>query len=230
MDLITSLSNKTVKAITKYDLINQTFTESDYAYIENLIKKYRHKDVKISEEHIIQLAENGSMIFYGELFKYLIVLSIAYCLNIFLASFLIMNVFSSLRSLAGGIHMSSFNKCFGVMIFFFLSLGYVVTQVHISSLILIIGAILGMIWSIVTALKYAPQERADKSDKDCDNGNRKKYMTVLFIIVSSIISMVFVQNKVICLGVSTGVLLEIFTITPIGTKLFKLIDRGEAIK
>jgi len=230
MDLITSLSRKTVNSITKYDLINQTFTKSDYEYIENLIKKYRHRDIKINEALIKELSEHGAMIFYGELFKYLIVLSIAYCFNILLPTFLIMNIFSSLRSLAGGVHMSSFNKCFAVMIIFFLSLGYVVTQAYLSSLIVIIGIMLGAIWSMAVALKYAPQERADKSDKDCDNGNKKKYMVVIFIVISFIISMVFIQNKIICLSISTGVLLEMFTITSIGTKIFKWIDNEEVIK
>lgn len=230
MDLITSLSKGTMNFINKHDLINKTFTQEDYTYVEDIIKKYRHKEVKITSEHVKQLAEHGAMIFYGELFKYLIVLSIAYSLNILLPTFIIMNIFSSLRALAGGVHMSTFNKCFAVMIIFFLSLGYMVTQVHVISLIAIIGIALGMIWSIATALKYAPQERYDKSDKDCDNGNKKKYMTVLFIIISFVISIIFIQNKIICISIFTGVLLEMFTITPIGTRFFKWIDNEKVVQ
>jgi len=230
MDLITSLSKGTISLINKHDLINKTFTQADYSHIENLIKKYRHKDVKITETHIKQISEHGAMIFYGELFKYIIVLSIAYCLNILLPTFIIMNVFSTLRSVAGGVHMSSFNKCFATMIVFFLSLGYMVTLAHVSSLVVIISMIVGVVWSITTASKYAPQERLDRSDKDCDNGNKMKHITVLFIIISFILSVVFIQNKAISISISAGVLLEIFTITPAGTKLFKWIDNEEVVR
>jgi accessory gene regulator B len=226
MDLITSLSKKTINFIDKHDLINKTFTQSDYTYIENLIRKYRPKSeyVKITSDHVRQLAENGIMIFYGELFKYLIVLSIAYCLNIFLPTFIIMNTFSALRGLAGGVHMSTFNKCFVVMIVFFLSLGYLVTSIHINIPIIIISIISGYIWSIIIAYKYAPQERPNKSDKDCENNNKMKHRTIIFIVLSSIISVMFIHNQLISISIFTGVLLEMFTITSIGTRLFNFID------
>jgi len=235
MDLITSLSKRTANFINKHDLINKTFTQEDYIYVENLIKKYRPKKekVKITSKLIKQLAENGAMIFYGELFKYLIVLSIAYCLDILLPTFLIMNVFSSLRALAGGVHMSTFNKCFAVMISFFLSLGYIVSQMHISVLLMIASMSIGFIWSIVTAIKYAPQERSDKSDKDCDNGNKMKHRTIIFIVFSFIISSliyIFTQQYIISISIIVGVLLEMFTISPVGTKIFQWIDGKKVIE
>lgn len=228
MDIITSLSKGTVKFINNHDLINKTFTQEDYTYIEKLIKKYRHKEAKITEVLVKQLAENGAMIFYGELFKYLIVLSIASYFGIFLSTFVIMNAFSFLRSLAGGVHMSTFNRCFAVMIGFFLSLGYLVNQIYINSIVTAITVFIGYIWSIYSAYKYSPQERPDKSDKDCDNGNKKKYTTVIFIAISFSISMIliaFTQQKLISMSIFTGVLLEMFTITPWGTRLFQWIDR-----
>jgi len=228
MDIITSLSKKTINFINKHDLIDKTFTQEDYTYVENIIKKYRHKEVKITSDHVKQLAENGAIIFYGELFKYLIVLSIAYFLNILLPTFFIMNTFSSLRGLAGGVHMSTFNKCFAVMIGCFLSLGYMVSSVH--NVPFIAGILItGLIWSIYIALKYAPQERSDKTDKDCDNGDKMKYRTVAFIIVSFVISMIlilFTQKYIIGVSIFVGVLLEMVTITPTGTRFFLWFDGG----
>jgi len=232
MDIITSLSKRTINFINKHDLIDKTFTREDYAYVENTIKKYRHKEVKITSEHVKQLAENGAIIFYGELFKYLIVLSIAYFLNILLATFFIMNTFSALRGLAGGVHMSTFNKCFAVMIGCFLSLGYIVISIHNTLFITGIFTI-GVIWSIIIALKYAPQERPDKTDKDCDNGNKMKYRTVAFIIVSFVISMIlilFTEKYIIGISIFVGVLLEMMTITPVGTKFFQWVDGKKVSK
>jgi len=235
MDIITSLSKGTINFINKHNLIDKTFTQEDYTYVENIIKKYRPKKepIKITSEHVKQLAENGAIIFYGELFKYLIVLSIAWCMNILIPTFFIMNVFSSLRALAGGVHMSTFNKCFAVMIGFFLSLGYMVNQIHTIHLmivVLIFTVCFG--WSIIIALKYAPQERLDKSDKDCNNGNIMKYRTTVFIIVSFVISMIlilFTQKYIIGVSIYVGVLLEMITITPAGTRLFQWIDGKKVI-
>jgi len=234
MDIITSLSKKTINFINKHDLIDKTFTQDDYTYVENIIKKYRPKKepIKITSDHVKQLAENGVMIFYGELFKYIIVLSIAWCFGIFLETFFVMTTFSLLRGLAGGVHLSSFNKCFSAMIGFFLSLGYVVSQIHMSLLMTIVCVMMGSVWSIYMALKYAPQERPDKSDKDCDNGNKMKHRTIVFIIASFAISMMlilFTQKYIIGVSIFTGILLEMMTITPIGTRLFKFIDNGRVI-
>jgi len=232
MDIITSLSKGTINLINKHDLIDKTFTQEDYTYVENIIKKYRHKEVKITSGHVKQLAENGAIIFYGELFKYLIVLSIAWYFSIFTSTFFVMTTFSLLRGLAGGVHLSSFNKCFSAMIGFFLSLGYVVSQIHMSLLMTIVCVMMGSVWSIYMALKYAPQERPDKSDKDCDNGNKMKHRTIVFIIASFAISMMlilFTQKYIIGVSIFTGILLEMMTITPIGTRLFKFIDNGRVI-
>jgi len=234
MDLITSLSKGTINFINKHNLIDKTFTQKDYTYVENIIKKYRPKKepIKITSDHVKQLAENGVMIFYGELFKYLIVLSIAWFMNILIPTFFIMNTFSSLRGLAGGVHLSSFNKCFGAMIGFFLSLGYIVSSVH--NTLFIMGVFTtGLIWSIYIALKYAPQERPDKTDKDCDNGNKMKHRTIVFIIVSFVISMIlilFTQKYIIGISIFAGVLLEMITITPIGTRLFQWIDKKKVME
>ena len=236
MDIITSLSKKTINFINKHDLIDKTFTQEDYTYVENIIKKYRPKKepIKITSEHVKQLAENGAIIFYGELFKYIIVLSIACYFNIFATTFFIMNTFSFLRGLAGGVHMSTFNKCFAVMISVFLSLGYMVSKLNIDYISIIIGIFLVCFgWSIIIALKYAPQERPDKTDKDCANVNKMKYRSVMFIIVSFIISMMlilFTEKYIIGMSIFTGVLLEMVTITPIGTRLFQLVDGKKVSK
>jgi len=234
MDIITSLSKGTINFINKHNLIDKTFTQEDYTYVENIIKKYRPKKepIKITSDHVKQLAENGAMIFYGELFKYLIVLSIAWCLNILIPTFFIMNTFSSLRGLAGGVHLSSFNKCFTAMIVFFLSLGYIINSVHISLIMSFIVITMGFGWSIYIAFKYAPQERPDKTDKDCDNGNKMKYRTIVFIIVSFVISMLlilFTQKYIIGVSIFFGVLLEMITITSWGTKFFQWIDGKKVV-
>jgi len=107
------------------------------------------------------------------------------------------------------------------MIFCFLSLGWVVTQIHISYLHLIIGYIIGL----YLTYKYAPQEREDKSDRDCDNGNIKKQRSILFIIFCFIVSIIFFKShQIISVSIFFGVLLEIFTITSVGVKFFKWID------
>lgn len=231
MDLITLSSKGTINFINKHDLINKTFTRERYLYIENLIKKYRHKDVKITENHIKELVENGLMILFGELFKYLIVLSIAWVLGIFLSTFMIMNSFSLLRRIAGGVHMSTFNKCFAVMILFFLALGYSASLLY-NICATVVFIVLGFIWSMVMAIKYAPQEREDKSDKDCDNGNVMKRRTKIFIVLFFIISMMlvlFTNQYTIGIGIFVGMLLEIFTITPMGTKIFRYIDNKKVV-
>ena len=166
------------------------------------------------------------------MFKYIIVLSIASYFNIFTQTFFVMNTFSALRALAGGVHMSTIEKCFAMMVLFFLSLGYIISILHINTIILITGISLGSIWSIYIAKKYAPQERPDKSDKDCDRGDIKKHATIKFIKLSYIISMIlilFTQKDIIGISIFIGVLLEMVTITPWGTKFFQLVDGKKVI-
>ena len=229
MDIITKWSKFTLKLIN-VDKIIESYDIKDCIDVENKIKNIRNKDVKINRTDVRQLAENGALIFWSEVLKYIIVLSIAYYINIFLPPYLIMSVFTTLRESAGGVHMSTVNKCFAVMIVLFLSLGYIVSQIYISTFIIILIITSGFIWSLVMAIKYAPQERSDKSDKDCNNGNKMKYRTIAYIVVSCSLSLIFMHNQLISLSIFTGTLLEILTITPIGAKLFQWIDNKKVIE
>jgi len=226
MDFITYLTKKTLNIFNiNVNTINEVCNKEHYSKINNLIKTHRKKEIQTNAEHIFQLVENGITLAYSEILKYSIVLFIAkcLCLGISLPVFFIMTIFTILRSSAGGVHLSTFNKCFGAMIICFLSLGWIATQININYLHLIIGYII----SIYLSYKYAPQEREDKSDKDCDNGNIKKYRSILFVTVCCFLSIVLLNShQIVSISVFFGVLLETFTITPIGTKFFKWIDGG----
>ena len=226
MDLIT-LATKTTYKLFKVDEVIDSFDQKHFNIVKIIVKKYRNMDIEATKSQVQQLAENGIRNFWSELFKYIIVLSIASYFNIFTPTFFVMNAFSVLRALAGGVHMSTIGKCFAMMVLFFLSLGYLISILHINTLVLVVGISLGSIWSIYIAKKYSPQERPDKSDKDCDRGNIKKYKTIKFIKFSYIISMIlilFTQKYIIGISIFTGVLLEMVTITPRGTRFFQWID------
>ena len=226
MDIVTGLSKITLKLL-RADKIIKSYDQNDYSYVENKIKNIRNKEVRINQEDVKQLVENGMLMFWSEILKFVVILLIAYFMNTFLATFLIMTIFTILRASAGGVHMSTINKCFAIMIGLFLSLGYIVNNVLLTPLFLAMFFNLGFIWSILMAVKYAPQERPDKSDKDCDNGNIKKHRSILFVTVCCVISIVlFKSHQIISVSIFFGVLLEVFTITSVGTRFFKWIDGG----
>ena len=230
MDLIT-LATKTTYKLLKVDEAIDLFDQNDFDRAKRAVKKYRNMDIEATKSQVQQLAENGIRNFWSELFKYIIVLSIAKYFDIFTPTFFVMNAFSTLRALSGGVHMSTIGKCFAMMVLFFLSLGYIVNSIHNTPFIAGVLTI-GFIWSIYIAQKYSPQERPDKTDKDCDNGNKMKYRTIAFIVVSFIISMIlilFTQKYIIGISIFAGILLEMITITPGGTKLFQFID-GKKVK
>jgi len=226
MDFITYLTKGTLNVFNiNTNKINEVLNKDHYSTINDLIKKHRKKEIQSNAERIFQLVENGITLTYSEILKYVIVLLIAkcLCLGISLPVFFVMTIFTILRVSAGGVHLSTFNKCFGAMIICFLSLGWIVTQIHIDYLYLIIGYTI----SIYLTYKYAPQEREDKSDKDCDNGNVKKHRSILFVTVCCFLSVVLLNShQIISTSVFFGVLLEIFTITSIGARFFKWIDGG----
>lgn len=224
MDLITSLSRKTLDYFDVENIINDTFTEKTYLFIQKIVRFIRKKDIIVTKDNIMQLAEFGLIGVYSDFFKFVIVLSIAYWLNIFLPTFLIMNIFSLLRGFAGGNHMSTFNKCFALMIFSFISLGVLISKVNINIEYIIIS----YIFSLIYAWKYAPMEREDKTDKDCDNGNRFKKITIALVLLGLIVSIaLYISNYTeIANSIAFGVLLEMMTVTPWGIKFFTRLDGG----
>ncbi|RXE57986.1 accessory gene regulator ArgB-like protein [Acetivibrio mesophilus] len=172
----------------------------------------------------------GFQIIIGAIFKGLLLILLASITQTVLPSLTIVAVFVALRQIAGGYHMKTYGKCIAA------SLGMFITAALISKYTyhlwnrtsIVFFVILTFIISLVSLLKWAPSDNPNRPITKQEEINKFKRLSVLFIIMWLFASLTAVHFKLnmYTLAGCFGVILEVFTITPLGHRFFTGLEQG----
>lgn len=221
--MINKLAYLTANYLSKF--ITDT---TNFSQIIATRKKKEYRQLLISE--VIDVMAYSLKAIYGEIVKMILILIFASFLHILLPTLIISIVFSTLRLLAGGVHMGTFFTCLGMGTVVFIGGGLLVHNIidisfinqNILYLILIEGVL-----NLYLINKYAPRDTPNKPITD--KKEIKMFNTLSFVFVSMINNVliflsIYHQYNIIVLSIIYGLLLEVFTITPIGVKTFNYIE------
>jgi accessory gene regulator B len=212
--LINTLAKNTAKII-----VDNT---TDYEDLSKLLSNLKHREYSLlSREDLIEIFEYAFKAIYGESAKLIIILAIAYALNILIPVLIVAIVFVSLRTIAGGFHMDSFMKCLIITAMLFIVPTYLIyklTLIHSFSIVeLSVITIVTYILCYWLANKYAPKDNPNKRIDDISKIKALKRKTKVYMTVVGMISLILtvtLHNPTITLFVCVGELVEIYTITP----------------
>lgn len=167
------------------------------------------------------------LIIIGELAKAVILFSVALLLGVFTPMLLIFFTFGSLRTLAGGYHMDTYDKCLLVTMVLFISAALIARHTYMcwnttGLAILIAFTIISGLYVLV---RYAPKDTPNKPITDPNHINKLKFMSIIYLFILATITSILTAFKIntYVLSICFGILLELFTITPIGHKFFEAI-------
>jgi accessory gene regulator B len=139
-------------------------------------------------------------------------------------------ILGSLRMLAGGYHFDTYGKCLLVTLALVITAAlisqYTYSYWSIASIVLFL--ILVFAFSFYMLIKYAPKDTPTKPITDPAAIMKYKKLSIsylgLLLIPCSIL--MFFNLKMQVMAISFGVLLEVFTITPVGHSFFNMIKTG----
>ncbi len=162
---------------------------------------------------------------YGDFIKLFLIAIISAVLQSFMATIMLTASFAILRMNAGGFHLNSEGKCIFTSVFLTVIPGKAICTVNSFdkiSAIFIYACI--FVLSFYCIYKYAP--------KDCSNNPIEGSNILLFkhnsiksliILFSISILFYFFGLPVLALAIIVGILVEVFTITPIGYKIINKV-------
>jgi accessory gene regulator B len=212
--LINTLAKNTAKII-----VDNT---TDYEDLSKLLSNLKHREYSLlSKEDLTEIFQYAFKAVYGESAKLIIILLLAYALNILVPIVIVAIVFVSLRTIAGGFHMDSFMKCLTITAMLFIIPTYLVDRlilIHSFNILeLIVITIATYISCYWLAHKYAPKDNPNKLITDVNKIKALKQKTKLYLTIVGIISLVLtltLHNPTLILFICVGQLVEIYTITP----------------
>ena len=135
----------------------------------------------------------------------------------------------SLRSIAGGAHFSSYNKCAIFSLIQFLGIALIAkytlqywSQTNIYSL---------LFFCVLTALyiiyRYVPRDTENKRITDCLKRSKFKRLSLYYILIWVILMIIFsfFDIKIIVVSSCFGLLLELFSCSKLGRFVYDKLDQ-----
>lgn len=172
----------------------------------------------------------GFFILLSAIIKMIALLSVAWMFGALLPAIIVILVFGTLRTFAGGYHMDTYGKCVVVSLIMFLSVAIFVryTWVFWSSknVFLLIG--ITLICGLLLIIKYAPKDTPNKPIVEPEKMRKYKRFSILYFLLLMVVSTLFSYkgNNMITLCICFAALIEVFTITPSGEKFFDIIKNS----
>ncbi len=172
----------------------------------------------------------GFYILIGSLVKTSILLLVSALLGVLIPAFIIVIVFGTLRLFAGGYHFDTYGRCLftsmGLNILAALISQYTHQWWNIFQLILFF-TIVSLI-SLYALIKYAPKDTPTKPITEPEAIKKYKKLSVVCLVICMLVCIILIafNMKMYVISICFGLLLEIFSVTPIGHSFFSLIKTG----
>lgn len=172
----------------------------------------------------------GFQIVIGGMVKLILLTLLALITQTLKASIIIVLIFSSLRMLAGGYHMDSYGKCIGVSVGLFVIAGMISTYTYQSWSVYSIIALIGITFliSIISIIKWAPSDNPNRPITDEKEFLKFKRLSITYVIVWAgvVLTALYYNYNMYVLAACFGLLLEVFSITPLGYIFFDAIKNS----
>lgn len=196
---------------------------TDYTQLSQILSARRHKEYKLlSKDEVIEVLQYGLEGFLGDFIKSLIILTIGILFNILIPAIFIMLAFCTLRLLAGGFHMDNYSKCLSTGSILFLVPAWFIQYYNSYLTVNYKFIMISILISFIIVYMYAP---VDSENKPLTNNDKIKYkFKSLFYVYVLANILVLISNNLIKVSILTGLIIELFTITPIGIKIFNTIE------
>ncbi len=164
--------------------------------------------------------------------KLLFFILIALLLDIFIAMFSIIITFVLFRIISGGVHMSTFYRCFVTSLVLFVIPPLLLQDLPNTHSILYLIIITFIFSSLVTILyvPHAAHNRPIAENKKLFFKQTSIGFLLIWLIINIILHFFFLEFPTVSFFSSVGLLLQSFTLTPFGYKFLYTIDHFFQLK
>lgn len=170
----------------------------------------------------------GFQIVIGAIVKGIIMTTVTAILGTFTQTLIVLVSFGALRVVAGGYHMSSYNKCIAVSIALFAAAGLIAryTYMYWPQEMIVLLIIFCFIGGLPILFKYAPQANPNRPITKKEEKKKLKYYSIVIFVILILTSSVFLfyNTEQIAIASLFGIILSLFIITPAGYKTFSKIS------
>lgn len=193
--------------------------------VSNQIALYLGKNLA-SDQGKMEIYAYGMEILLGAAIKLLIVLALAWIIDVLNTTLIVLVTYAALRWFGGGAHMSTYFKCLILGTTIIVGMGRL-SQFNMDMHLLTKLAMVTLFWAFYVCLKWAPGDTEKKPIREREIRLRQKGKMAIMIAVWGVVIIYLVQHclNTYVLAMILGCISSVFFITPWGYRLFALLDK-----
>lgn len=180
------------------------------------------------EEEYIEVISYGLQVILGTIAEFISIIIIGFLLGLFKEMLVASTIFAAMRMVAGGVHFSTYLRCFSSSVLMFTLAGYTASFFYTSPLNIGIVYLLSSACFIVYCLyKYSPRDNPNRLIKEEELPKFRRLSFLFAGIIFVILLVIFYINGSIGwyhYSIVTGLLLEGFSLTDTGYSFIKYIE------
>ncbi len=201
------------------------------------IKKWSYKCAKKFASELKESHQKKSIYYYGfqiafgAVVKGVLLVTISMLLKVLIPTLVCTLAFVLLRLSAGGCHMDTFGKCIIVSLVQFVAGGMIVkyTYTCCSTEFLIGVTAISFLLGLYAIIRYAPKDSPNKPITTPIRRKKLKRLSLVYLIIwfAIAITLTLLNKNIYAIASCMGILLEVFTLSPTGHKLYNWIKEGD---
>ncbi len=172
----------------------------------------------------------GFQIVLGSIVKVLLLTIISLIFGAFVPTAILLFFFATLRVVAGGVHMDTYGKCITSSLILFMACSVLVRYTYMYwSFALVVGfAAAVFLFGLLTMIKWAPGDTPNKPITTVTQVKKLKLFSIvyMFLWAALVAVLIYFDLPMYALASTFGVLLECFTVTPLGYRLFEGLEKS----
>jgi len=170
----------------------------------------------------------GFQVVIGAVVKGIMLVLAALLVGALIPTIAVMLFFVSLRGIAGGYHMDTYDKCMAVSLAMFVLGGIIVEYSHMYwpySHVLVL-VVLTFAFGLYSVAKWAPRDTPNKPIKSPERIKKFKTLSIIHIFIWIALELFLLHSnlKMYALAGCIGILLATFMISPAGYRFFDTIS------
>lgn len=199
-------------------------------HVSKIVSQKKGKEITLDYEECIDVFSYSLEVIFGEGIKIIIMCLIAYFLGVLNVTIGVIAGFCLLRGYAGGFHMKTFSKClFTTIVIIAIGVLYsllMVKNIYIIPFTIIAGYILVKVYAPVGSEEKPIETIERKIELNKKSISRLIMLTALAIVLILIgLGTGFIWIIGIGCGIISGILVEGFTIAPIGINILNKLEK-----
>lgn len=181
----------------------------------------------LDSEENVEIYAYALQLVLMSVFNLTLVVLAAFLLKIIPTTLAFLAVFIPFRAFGGGVHLSTFPRCFSIGSFLMLGSAYLAAEVNIQPYQLDVLFLFALLFALLSTVRWVPAstEKNPVNDFEIVRKQKRNMLIAIVVWIGCIGTFIYSNHNTLAFAMLMGAIVSTVLISPLGFYLMGFIDR-----